>query len=122
MASRRKRTIRNIASNTDVTGLGLVGLTSSTSDFEKQERLGIIDEEEASLPSRSSHDAYGKQVDRDEYNRLADLELEHAASGKLHLCYPDLHEEPVEKCEHVVDLSICVDKGCHACWGSDKHP
>jgi hypothetical protein len=72
-----------------------------------------IDHEEASIPSLTFHDAYGNQIDWDEYNRLADLELEHAASGTLHLLYPDLYEEPVEKRDPDVDWSNHVDKEFH---------
>jgi hypothetical protein len=91
----------------------LNGLTSSTFESAEQESLDIIDQEEASLPSLSFHDAYGNHIDWDEYNRLADLELEHAASGTLHLLYPDLYEEFVEKRDPVVDSSIYVDKEFH---------
>lgn len=50
--------------------------------------------------------------DWDEYDPLADLELERAASSTLHLLYPDLYEEPVEKHDPAVDLSMYVAKGC----------
>lgn len=91
----------------------LNGLTSSTSESAEQEHLDIIDQEEISLPSLSFHDAHGNQISWAEYNRLVDLELEHEASDTLHLLYPDLYEEPVEKCGPVVDSSIYIDKEFH---------
>ena len=91
----------------------LNSLTSSTSESAEQQHLNIIDQEEDSLPSLSFHDAYGNLIDGDEYNRLADLELDHAASVTLHLLYPNLYEEPVETRDRVVDLLIRVDKGCY---------
>lgn len=98
---------------TDIQSSDLNGLTSSTSDFEEQEHPGVIDEEENSLPSLPFHDASGNQIDWDEYNRLADLESDHAASGTLHLLYPDLFEEPAGKRDQIVGLSISADKGYH---------
>lgn len=85
----------------------------SLSDFGEQGHPGFIDAEEAALPPKSYHDAYGNQIDWDEYNRLADLELEHEANGTLHLLYPDLYDAPLEKRGHPIDISVYVDKGCH---------
>lgn len=98
----------------DIQSSDLNGLTSSRSDLEEQEHPGVFDEEENSLPSLPFHDASGNQIDWDEYNRLADFESDHAASGTLHLMYPDLFEEPAGKHDQIVDLSICVNKGYHA--------
>lgn len=64
------------------------------SAFGPQGHLGYIDAEEAALPKRSFHDAYGKLVDEEEYNRLCDLEVEHERNGTLHLLYPDLYPKP----------------------------
>jgi hypothetical protein len=57
-------------------------LTSSTLEPDKQGHLSVLDEEEVSLPSLSFHDAIRNQVDWNPYNRLAGLELDHAASGQ----------------------------------------
>lgn len=76
----------------------------SLSEFGEQGHPGSIDAAEASLPPQSYHDAHGNQIDWDEFNRLADLELEHEASGTLHLLYPDLYEAPLEKCGHSLDI------------------
>lgn len=87
--------------------------TMPLSEFGEQGHPGFIDEEEAALPEMSYHDAYGNQMEWDDYNRLADLELEHEANGTLHLLYPDLYEAPLEKRKENIDLSVFVNKGCH---------
>lgn len=87
--------------------------TVPMSEFGEQGHPGIIDEEEASLPPKSYHDAYGNQIEWDEYNRLAELELEHEAKGTLYLLYPDLYEAPFEKRDGAIDFLVYVDKGCH---------
>ena len=52
---------------------------------------GYIDEEEASLPSKSYHDIDGNQISKEEFDHLTELELAHEANGTLHLLYPQAY-------------------------------
>ena len=44
-------------------------------------------------PSSSYLGPYGEEISREEYERLAELEMKHEREGTLHLLYPDIYEE-----------------------------
>lgn len=106
--------ISNLPSYIDIAAPYSCNYTLDLADAGEQGHPGVIDEEEAALPSTSYHDAYGNQISFEEYNRLCDLENEHEAAGTLHLLYPDLYPAPRETRDESIDLSVYVDSACNS--------
>lgn len=82
------------------------------SELPDQGDIGYIDDYEASLPTKSYHDAYGNEISFEEYNRLADEENDREINGTLHEMYPDLYENPNRKRQESVYITAYSSEEC----------